>query len=173
MYSFANDYSETAPQQVLDQISELSSRQFVGYGCDDICQQAADLIRRQLGPVNADIHFLMGGTQTNMIALAAMLRPWDSVIAVDSGHINVHETGAVEGSGHKIEAVRAHKGKMIPEDVATVMDNLMVDHMTHPAAVFISDATETGTIYTLAELQALRQVCDKYHLYLYLDGGGQ
>jgi len=169
IYSFTNDYSEVAAPQVMQALAALADRQFSGYGCDDVCERARQAIIARLG-VPADVHFLIGGTQANAIMIAGMLRPWDAVIAADSGHINVHETGAIEATGHKVQTVPSHDGKVMASDVDDLMAGLMPEHMIHPAALYVSDSTEEGTIYTKAELTALRQCCDRHHLYLYLDG---
>jgi threonine aldolase len=170
MYSFTNDYSEAAAPQVMQALQQLSLNQYPGYGCDDVCASARKAIQDKLGNDKADIHFLEGGTQTNAVMIASMLKPWESVIAATSGHINVHETGAIEATGHKVETVPSINGLVQAADIDAIMKDRMPDHVTRPAAVYVSDSTEEGTIYTKAQLQSLRQVCNAHHLYLYLDG---
>lgn len=170
MISFINDYSECAHPLILKNLAEHCYEQNAGYGLDNHCKRASDLIRSYIGNVNVDIHYLNGGTQTNLTVLSAMLRPFDAVISTERGHINTHETGAIEGCGHKVLAMPGEDGKLTPEDIEDAVRMHFSEHMVHPAAVYISDTTEIGSVYTKAELTALREVCTKHHLYLFLDG---
>ena len=122
------------------------------------------------GAPDADVHFVSGGTQANLICLNSMLRSYDSVIAVESGHIYVHETGAIEATGHKVHALPTKDGTIMPEQVQALVDAHTDEHMVHPRALFISNSTEVGTIYRKADLEALSAVCRRNGLYLYLDG---
>ena len=168
MYSFENDYSEGACKKVLDYLAEHNDVQASGYGLDQYSEKAASLIKEQIGR-DADIHFITGGTPCNILAIS-LLKPYQSVICVTSGPINVHETGAVEATGHKIDAVEGVNGKITPEAIEHVVLTHTDEHMVQPRMVFISDATELGTIYHKDELQAISAMCKKHKLYLYLDG---
>ncbi|MBR4461851.1 MAG: low specificity L-threonine aldolase [Erysipelotrichaceae bacterium] len=168
MYSFENDYSEGACKKVLDYLAEHNEVQTAGYGLDSYSEEAASLVKKLIGK-EADVHFITGGTPCNALAIG-LLRPYQSVICVTSGHINVHETGAVEATGHKIDAVEGINGKITPEAIEKVVLSHTDEHMVQPRMVFISNATELGTIYHKDELQAISAMCKKHDLYLYLDG---
>ena len=173
MISFRNDYSEGAHPSVLEAIGKHNFETTCGYSMDAFCQQTADTIRTLTACPDADVHFIVGGTLANTIVISAALRPWEGVIAATTGHINVHETGAIESSGHKVCAIEAPDGKLTPALVREVMRvhcDGKDEHMVLPRMVYISDATELGTIYTKAELAALHDVCREYGLYLFLDG---
>lgn len=170
MYSFRNDYSEGAHPRVLEALAQTNLTQTCGYGLDPCCAEAAELIRSLCGAPEAAVHFLVGGTQTNLVVLDAMLAPYESVIAAQTGHINVHETGAIEATGHKVCTVPAPDGKLTPQLVDTVVQSHSGEHMVLPRVVYISDTTEIGTVYTKAELTALREYCDAHSLKLFLDG---
>ena len=170
MYSFRNDYSEGAHPKVLEALTETNLTQTVGYGLDPFCEEAAITIRRLCNAPEADVHFLVGGTQVNLITIAAHLRPYEAAIAAHTGHINVHETGAIEAAGHKVCTACSPDGKLTPELVESVLRAHSTEHMVSPRLVYISDTTEIGTVYTKAELTALRRCCDDYGLFLYLDG---
>ncbi|WP_295584813.1 low specificity L-threonine aldolase [uncultured Oscillibacter sp.] len=171
MYSFRNDYSEGAHPKVLQALADTNLEQTCGYGLDHHCQEAADLIRKLCAAPDADVHFLVGGTQTNLVAITAFLASYEAVIAVHTGHINTHETGAIEATGHKVCSIRAEDGKLTPALVEAVLrEHNGTEHMVSPKMVYVSDSTEIGTIYTKAELQALRDCCDKHGLLLFLDG---
>ena len=169
-YSFCNDYSEGAHPRLLEILAETNGIQEDGYGNDRISGQARELLHRELQRPDAEIHFVAGGTQANLIVLAAMLRPYESVIAVDSGHINVHETGAIEATGHKVHGVPGREGKLLPGDVRELVAAHGEEHMVRPGAVYISQSTELGTVYTKAELEELSGVCRELGLLLHLDG---
>lgn len=170
MYSFRNDYSEGAHPRILQALSDTNLEQTCGYGMDPRCHAAADLIRRLCEAPDAAVHFTVGGTQTNLLVIASLLRPYEAVIAAHTGHVNVHETGAIEATGHKVCTAYAPDGKLTPELVESVVNGHSSEHMVLPRLVYISDTTEIGTIYTKAELQALRSCCDKHGLFLFLDG---
>ena len=170
---FRNDYSEGAHPRILDALVRTNLETTCGYGCDDHCARAAQTVRARFACPNADVHFMVGGTITNTTVIAAALRPWECVIAAQTGHINVHETGAIESSGHKICSVPTPDGKLTPALVRSVMtehENGQNEHMVAPRMVYISNATELGTLYTKAELSALHKVCRELGLYLFLDG---
>lgn len=170
MYSFTNDYSEGAHPRILRALSDTNLLQSRGYGMDGICQEAAGLIRVQCAAPDAAVHFAVGGTQANLLVIHALLHSYEAVIAADTAHVNVHEAGAIEATGHKVCAVPSADGKLTPALVERVVDAHASEHMVHPRLVYISDATEEGTVYTKAELTALRRCCDRHGLYLFLDG---
>ena len=170
MYSFRNDYSEGAHPRVLQALSRTNTAQTCGYGQDLFCLDAAARIRALCHAPKADVHFLVGGTQSNLVTIDALLRPCEAVIAAHTGHVNVHETGAIEATGHKVCAVPSPDGKVTCEMVESVVRAHSSEHMVIPRLVYISDTTETGTVYTQAELAALRRCCDANDLLLYLDG---
>ena len=170
MYSFRNDYSEGAHPKILEALTQTNLVQTCGYSLDPYCADAAALIRDLCHAPEADVHFLVGGTQTNLVVLDALLASYESVIAAHTGHVNVHETGAIEATGHKVCTVHSPDGKLTPELVDTVVRGHSSEHMVLPRVVYISDTTEVGTVYTKAELTALRDYCDNHGLLLFLDG---
>ena len=173
MIYFRNDYSEGAHPKVLQALVETNLVSTPGYGCDEYCACARELLRERFACPNADVHFLVGGTQTNLTAAAAFLRPWEAVIAANTGHIAVHETGAIEATGHKVYVVPGVDGKLTSDAIRTAVRDHQTgteEHMVLPRMVYVSDSTELGTIYTRAELQALSDTCRELGLYLYLDG---
>ena len=170
MYSFRNDYSEGAHPKVLQALTDTNAQQTPGYGQDPFCARAADTVRRLCRAPDAQVHFLAGGTQTNLITIEALLKPFEAVIAAHTGHVNVHETGAVEATGHKVCAVRSPDGKLTPDLAASVLAGHSTEHMVSPRLVYISNTTEIGTVYTRAELSALRRFCTENGLLLFLDG---
>ena len=171
MYSFRNDYSEGAHPKLLEALTATNLTQTVGYGLDPFCGEAADTIRRLCAAPEAAVHFLVGGTQANLVTIAALLEPYEAVIAAHTGHVNVHETGAIEATGHKVCTAFAPDGKLTPALVEAVLaEHNGTEHMVAPRLVYLSDTTEIGTIYTKAELAALRRCCDEHGLLLYLDG---
>lgn len=170
MYNFKNDYSEGAHERVLEAIGKVNMEGNVGYGADPYCARAADMIRELFQCPQAAVHFFIGGTSANFTAIAAFLRPHEAVIAADTGHINVHEGGAVEGTGHKILPCPSADGKVRPEDVERWVTLSEDTAMVLPRMVYISNATEVGTIYSKAELEALSACCRQHDLYLFLDG---
>lgn len=169
-YSFFDDYSEGAYPQILEALSHTNFLQEAGYGNDSFCQEAILILKKKLKSPEADIHFVSAGTQANLIAFTSMLRPYESVIAPVSGHIAIHEAGAVEASGHKINIVPTTNGKLSPKDIQKIVDEHTDEHMVKPRAVFISQATEVGTMYKKSELEAISKRCHENGLYLYLDG---
>ncbi len=174
MIRFNSDYLEGAHPRILEQLASTNMAQTPGYGEDMFCDKARDTIRRLCDAPDADVHFLVGGTQTNATVLAAMLLPYQGVISADTGHIAVHETGAIEAGGHKVIALKNTDGKLnagqVSECCRLHFSDESHEHMVMPAAVYISNPTEVGTIYSRDELNALRAVCDQWHLMLFMDG---
>lgn len=170
MISFTNDYSEGAHPRILDLMLKTNLEQNTGYGLDVHSERAKEYIKRCLKREDVDIHFISGGTQTNLLVISSFLRPHQCVIAADTGHINVHETGAIEATGHKVVTMPSKDGKLTPEAIITAMKLHTDEHMVQPKLVYISDTTELGTIYTKAELTALHEVCKERGLLLFLDG---
>lgn len=171
MLFFKNDYSNGAHPTIMEALCKTNLELTVGYGVDHYCQKANDIIRSLCKAPNADVHYLVGGTQANKTAIGAFLRPWEAVISAESGHIQVHEAGAIEHNGHRIYLCPAKDGKLTPDAVRSVCQ-LYAEEETAaaPKLVYISNTTELGTVYSRAELEALRAVCDEWDLYLYCDG---
>ena len=156
MTLFINDYSEGCHERILEALTRTNRVQTTGYGTDPYCAEARDILRREMACPDADIWFLSGGTQTNLIALTAALRPHEAVIGAATCHIFVHETGAIEATGHKVLVIPDEEGKVRPEGVRAVLaEHSMAPHMVKPRVVYISQSTEVGTVYTKAELKAL------------------
>jgi threonine aldolase len=170
MYSFKNDYSEGAHPRILNALIETNLVQDEGYGEDRYSKEAIQRIKEKIESSNVDIHFISGGTQINLIAISAFLRPHEAAIAVSSGHILGHETGAIEATGHKIISVIGKNGKLSPLDLQGVLDGHPDEHMVKPKLVYISNSTEIGSIYTKSELQDLHDFCHCNQLILYMDG---
>ena len=170
MYSFKNDYSEGAHPQILRALIDTNLEQVEGYGEDRYTLQAVKLLKQRIKVNDIDIHLLSGGTQTNLTALSAFLRPHEAVIAANTGHILVHETGAIEGTGHKIISIEVRDGKLDPVHIKAALEEHTDEHMVKPKLVYISNPTEIGSIYTKSELEQLSQFCRENNLYLYVDG---
>lgn len=170
MISFRCDYEEGACPEVLEALVETNRVSTPGYGDDAYTGAAVEAIRRKAACPGAEVYFVMGGTPANAMVIAHALRPYEAAISADSGHINGHETGAVEATGHKVLTRPNVNGKLTPEAVREVAAEYIDEHVVKPALVYISQPTELGTLYTLAELKALRAVCDEYGLLLYCDG---
>lgn len=170
MITFENDYSAGAHERIIARLCETNREQTVGYGMDPYCAQAADRIRELCQSCQAGVHFLVGGTQANKTVIAAALRPYQGVLCADTGHINVHETGAIESSGHKVLPLNSQQGKITAAQILQYCQNGFDEHVVHPGMVYLSQPTELGTLYSLTELQAIRSACDAYHLLLFIDG---
>lgn len=174
MFYFQNDYSEGCHDSILARLAATNLDQTPGYGTDAICQSAAARIRRACGREDLAVHFLVGGTQANLTVIAAALRPHQAAVGAVSAHINVHETGAVEATGHKVLPLPSADGKITAEQVRRTAESHLADpdgeHMAQPKLVYISHPTELGTLYTREELRALSQVCREFGLYLFVDG---
>lgn len=174
MISFASDYIAGAHPKVLEALVRTNLEVQTGYGTDEYCASAREKIKKACECESADVHFLVGGTQTNAIVIAAMLKPFEGVISAATGHINAHEAGAVEYTGHKILPVAQREGKIIPEALDEYMETFYGDdnceHMVFPGMVYISHPTEYGTLYTKNELEAISSTCKRYGMSLFLDG---
>ena len=174
MIYFNNDYSEGCHPKVLEALTKTNMEQTPGYGMDAHCARAAQLIRGLCRDESLDVHFLVGGTQTNLTVIAAALRPDQGVLGADTAHINVHETGAIEATGHKVLWLPNADGKITAEQVRSCVLAHRADesfeHTVQPKMVYISNPTELGTLYTRRELEALHRVCGELGLYLFLDG---
>lgn len=170
MYSFRNDYSEGAHQKVLDALCRHNLEQNTGYGLDTHTAHVTEMIRELCNCPQAAVHLIAAGTQTNALLISSCLRPYQAVIAAATGHINVHETGAVEATGHKVVFEDMPDGKLTPDAIRRLYAKHPDEHMVQPAMVYISDSTELGTIYTKAELTAISKVCRELGLLLFLDG---
>ena len=170
MYSFTNDYSEGAHPKIMKALIETNDEQCAGYGLDKYCLEATRLLKRQLQNDNVDIHYLVGGTQTNAVFISSVLRPYQAVIAADSGHINVHETGAIEATGHKVLTRPHQDGKLTVAMIESIIEEHSDEHMVQPKMVYISQSTEYGSVYSLDELKDIATLCKKKELYLFVDG---
>lgn len=175
MIHFNCDYLEGAHPKILEMMLETNLKQTVGYGEDEFCTKAKDQIRKACGGGDFDIHFLVGGTQANLTLISAALRPHHGVLSASTGHINVHESGAIEATGHKVLTLNSEaSGKITGQMVETAYLNHINDetheHIVRPKMVYISDSTENGAVYTKAELKDISDVCKKHNLYLFLDG---
>jgi threonine aldolase len=170
VYSFKNDYSEGAHPRILRALTESNLEQADGYGEDGYTKQAAQLIKQRIGHNDIAVHLFSGGTQTNLTALSAFLRPHEAIIAPSIGHILVHETGAIEATGHKIISVETSDGKINTTHIKAALDTHTDEHMVKPKLVYISNPTEIGSIYTKNDLEQLSRFCRINNLYLYVDG---
>ncbi|SHI33334.1 L-threonine aldolase [Parasporobacterium paucivorans DSM 15970] len=170
MRSFNNDYSEGCHPMILEALQKDNLMQNNPYGLDRHSENASRIIKEHIKCSEADIHYLTGGTQTNLTVISSFLKPHEAVIAADSAHINVHETGAIEYTGHKVLSVRSEDGKVNPEMIESILQEHKDEHMVKPRLVYISNATELGTIYQKEELKALRACCLTHDLLLYADG---
>ena len=174
MLYFHNDYSEGCHEAVLQKLIETNYEQTPGYGEDAYCRAAAEKIRAACRKDDLAVHFLVGGTQTNLTVIAAGLRPHQGILAAESAHVHVHETGAIEATGHKVLTLPSGDGKITAAQVAAAVQAHRADssfeHTVQPKMVYISHPTELGTLYSLTELEALSETCHQYGLYLFLDG---
>lgn len=174
MLYFENDYCEGAHEEILKKLVETNLEKTSGYGTDPYCASAREKIRAACSCPEADVFFVSGGTQANVIVIAAMLRRYEGVVAAATGHIHGHEAGAVEYTGHKVLALPQTDGKLSAADLREYLETYYADanheHMTFPGMVYISYPTEYGTLYTKAELEALHQICAQYQIPLFMDG---
>ena len=174
MIRFECDYATGAHPKVLQKLVETNLEECPGYGVDDHCAHAAQMLKDLCKAPNADVHFLVGGTQTNMTVIAAALRPHQGAISAVSGHINGHETGAVEATGHKVLTLPSEDGKITGAQIGALckahFEDPSVEHLVQPGLVYISHPTEVGTLYTVKELEAIREAADRWHLPLFVDG---
>lgn len=174
MIRFNSDYTEGCHPAILKKLEETNMEQTAGYGEDEYCREAAERIKAVCLAPDADVHFLVGGTQTNVTVIASALKSYQGVITATTGHINVHETGALEACGHKCLTIETPDGKLTAEQVLKYTKAHFADesfeHTVQPKMVYISNPTELGTIYKKAELETLYRVCRENDLYLFLDG---
>ena len=172
--NFASDYTQGAHPAILKALADTNFETSAGYGTDKYCEAARRKIRAACGCEKVAVWFVSGGTQANLTVLDALLRPWEGVLSADTGHIGGHEAGAIELTGHKVLTVPHKNGKLTADAAEAFAKNYFGDanreHMVCPGAIYISQPTEYGTLYTLKELTALRKVCDEFGLKLYLDG---
>lgn len=174
MQYFHNDYNEACHPVVLEKLKDNMGKQMGGYGEDDACEYAASLIRKACCNDALAVHFLVGGTQTNLTVISAALRPHQAALGAQTAHINVHETGAIEATGHKVIGLPTDDGKITGKQIRNAIQMHYADsaheHIPQPKLVYLSNPTELGTIYTMAELQEISAVCKEYNLYLFVDG---
>ena len=174
MRTFECDYTEGAHPKILEALSRTNFEQMSGYGFDSYTARAADKIRAACGASDATVTLLVGGTQTNMIVLDLLLQPYEGVIAPKTGHINVHEAGAIEFTGHKVLALKEHDGVLDVDALEAYLSAFYADatheHMVRPGAVYLTHPTEYGTLYTKAQMRRVRALCDRYDMKLYVDG---
>lgn len=174
MIQFQCDYNEGAHPRILERLIQTNLEQTVGYGEDHYCESARNVIKEVCGRADADVHFLVGGTQANATVISSVLKPYQGVVCAHTGHINVHETGAIEHGGHKVLAIPSKNGKLDAGDLLKcIQDHYSEDgpeHTVQPGMVYISFSTETGTIYSLSEIRAIRHICTEYGIPLFIDG---
>ena len=174
MIHFDSDYTEGCIPEILEALQKSNEEQTDGYGMDPPCEHARELIRKAVGNEKADVHFLVGGTQANTTVIAALLKPYQGVLCAETGHINCHETGAVEASGHKVLGLPHKNGKItaaqVEEAIILHETDESYEHIVQPAMVYISFPTEIGTLYSKAELKAMHAVCKAHHIPLFIDG---
>ena len=174
MISFENDYIQGAHPEVLKRLAETNYEPLSGYGTDPYCESAREKIRRECGCPDAEIHFLVGGTQTNAVVIDAMLKRYEGVVAADTGHVAVHEAGAVEYTGHKVLTIPHYTGKIDPGELRAYLEGFYQDanheHMVFPGMVYLSHSTELGTLYSRKELEEISGICREYEIPLFLDG---
>ena len=170
MIYFLSDYSQGAHPKVLDALAKTNLEHCTGYGQDEHCEHAAALIKEMIGRQDCSVHMMVGGTPCNVTTIAAALRPYESVIALRTGHAYFHETGAVEATGHRVTAMEGINGKITPELIDKAYAEYEDEHTPLPKMVYISQPTECGSLYSKAELTAIRQKCLEKGMYLYVDG---
>lgn len=174
MIRFESDYLEGAHPKVLELFNQSNFEQTPGYGQDEYCDRARAVIKRLCNSEDAEVHFLVGGTQANTTVIASVLRPYQGVLCADTGHINVHETGAIEATGHKVLPLQSTDGKISAKQIADAYkahwNDDSKEHIVQPGMVYISHPTEVGTLYSKEELEEISKVCKKYELPLFLDG---
>lgn len=174
MLSLESDYIKGAHEKILEKLCEINMEPQTGYGNDIYCRIAQDKIKKACGCPDADIFFLTGGTQTNAVVIDSMIQPFEGVIAADSGHVSIHEAGAVEFTGHKVITISGQNGKICPSSLKTYLEGFWNDenheHMVFPGMVYLSYPTEFGTLYSLRELEQISKICKAYQIPLYLDG---
>ena len=174
MLHFESDYIQTAHPEILEYFASIGDKKLTGYGTDEICESAKEKIREACGCPEAEIFFLTGGTQSNMVVIRSLLNLYEGVIAAETGHIATHEAGAIESSGHKVLSLPNHNGKVNPKEVHALLETFYADetheHMVKPGMLYISHPTEYGTLYSKNELKELHEICSEYKIPLYMDG---
>lgn len=174
MIRFECDYLEGARPEILEALVKTNMEQTAGYGTDEYCESARSRIRAACSSPDADVHFLVGGTQANLTVIASILRPWQAAVCADTGHIATHESGAIEATGHKVITVPGVNGKIKAEQIENLMEAHLSDatweHVPQPGMVYISQPTEYGTLYSRSELEEISAVCRRYSLKLFVDG---
>ncbi|MDY5213460.1 threonine aldolase family protein [Intestinibacter sp.] len=174
MLYFENDYSEGAHEKVLEALIKTNYEKLSGYGSDEYCKNAKEKIKKACKCENAEVYFLVGGTQTNQIVIDTTLKPYEGVVAAQTGHVSTHEAGAIEYTGHKVLTVPEHNGKIDASELKDFLETFYNDgnheHMVFPGMVYISHPTEYGTLYTKDELEKISEVCNQFELPLFLDG---
>ena len=170
MIYFRSDYSQGAHPKILEALAKTNSEHHDGYGMDAHCENAANMIKDLIGIKDCSVHMMVGGTPCNVTTIAAALRPYEGVISARTGHAYVHETGAVEATGHRVITVEGVNGKLKPEHIDLAMKEFDDEHTVLPRMVYISQPTEIGSIYFKEEVEAIREKCNQHNLYLYLDG---
>ena len=174
MIRFECDYTTGAHPKILEALVNTNGEACPGYGVDEHCEHARDMLRALCQAPEAGVHFLVGGTQANTAIIAAALRPHQGVLCAETGHINVHETGAIEATGHKVLGLPAAEGKITPQQIQNYCEahhsNPAWEHMVQPGMVYLSHPTELGTVYTLAELEEIAEICRRWRLPLFVDG---
>jgi threonine aldolase len=174
MLAFANDYAEGCHPKILERLIQTNMEALPGYGSDKYCLSAKEKIKQACADPSAEVYFLTGGTQANQIVIASLLASYEGVVACSSGHIAIHEAGAIEETGHKVLSIPAKNGKLVAADLANYLKDFFADssheHMVQPGMVYLSQSTEYGTLYSKQELRDLYQICQAYHLPLFVDG---
>lgn len=174
MIRFESDYTQGATPEIIERLAETNLEMTPGYGEDEYCFSAAEKIKKEIAMPSADVHFLVGGTQTNLLFISSVLRPHQGVMCAHTGHINVHETGAVEATGHKVIALDSVDGTVTAKQVRDALDahynDVTHEHIVQPAMVYISFPTENGTVYSKAQLTELSEICREREIPLYMDG---
>ena len=174
MLFFENDYGEGAHPAVLKHLAETNMEQLSGYGTDPYCDRAKEKIRKACGCPEGEVYFLVGGTQTNAVVIGSMLKRYEGVVAAQTGHVNVHEAGAIEYTGHKVLALPQREGKISGADLQNFLETFYGDethdHMVFPGMVYISHPTELGTLYSKRELEEISGICRQYEILLFVDG---
>ena len=174
MLSFESDYIQGAHEKILQRLMETNMEPLTGYGEDHYCTEAKEKIRKACQCPDAEIFFLVGGTQTNQIVIDTVLKPYEGVVAAETGHVSLHEAGAIEYSGHKVMNIPQHEGKIDAKELEAFIATFWMDgnheHMVFPGMVYISHPTEYGTLYSKKELEEISSVCHKYEIPLYMDG---
>lgn len=174
MLHFESDYIQTVHPEILEYFAKLGDKKLTGYGTDEICESAKEKIKEACGCPEAEIFFLTGGTQSNMVVIRSLLNLYEGVIAAETGHIATHEAGAIESSGHKVLPLPNHNGKVEPKEVRNLLETFFRDenheHMVKPGMLYISHPTEYGTLYSKSELEELHEICSEYKIPIYMDG---